>query len=120
MLVSTIIPTQRRPAQLDVAVRSVLVQTGVSPGKIELIIADNDAVPSAKAQATGCAAEALFPVTYVHEPEAGVANVRNTALVQSKGALIALLDDGQAAPLDGWPPYLRRRSAWMPPWCSAR
>ena len=101
MLVSIIIPTQRRPAQLDVAVRSVLVQTGVDSGKIELIIADNDAVPSAKAQATGCAAEALFPVTYVHEPEAGVANVRNTALAQSKGALIAFLDDDQAAPA-GW------------------
>ena len=83
MLVSIIIPTQRRPAQLDVAVRSVLAQTGVDPGKIELIIADNDVVPSAKAQATGLAAGAPFPVTCVHEPEAGVANVRNTALAQS-------------------------------------
>ncbi len=37
----------------------------------------------------------------MHEPEVGVANVRNTAFAQSKGALIAFLDDDQAA-LAGW------------------
>jgi hypothetical protein len=47
------------------------------------------------------AAEAPFPVTYVHEPEPGVANARNAALAQARGAFIAFLDDDEEAP-EGW------------------
>jgi glycosyltransferase involved in cell wall biosynthesis len=44
------------------------------------------------------AADAPFPVRYVHEPNPGVANVRNAALTQARGALIAFLDDDEEAP----------------------
>lgn len=94
--VSLIVPTQRRPAGLATALRSLIAQTGVDPARLELIVADNDAVPSA--QAFVQALSALFPVTYVHEPRPGVANVRNAALAVATGDWIAFLDDDEEAP----------------------
>jgi succinoglycan biosynthesis protein ExoM len=93
-----VIPTQRRPGPLALAVRSVLRQDGVDFARLELVIADNDLQPSAQALADALAAEAPCPVRYVHEPEPGVANVRNAALGAAKGDLIAFLDDDEEAP----------------------
>lgn len=101
MRVSIIIPTQRRPAGLAAAARSVLAQTGVDPASTELIVADNDAAPSARAFAQELAKNAPFPVTYLHVPQPGVANVRNGALARARGEWVAFLDDDQEAP-PGW------------------
>jgi len=99
--VSFIIPTQRRPAGLALAARSTFRQAGVDTVDLELVIVDNDQTPSAQALAASLAAEAPFPVRYVHEPAAGVANARNAGLTAAAGALIAFLDDDEEAPL-GW------------------
>jgi len=99
--VSIVIPTQRRPLALLRAARSVLRQTGVDDEMLELVIADNDQSPSARSIAEQVAAEARFPVTYVHEERSGVANARNAGVGRATGALIAFLDDDQEAP-DGW------------------
>lgn len=99
--VSIVIPTQRRPEGLAMAVASALAQTGIDLATVELVVADNDQVPSAQAAIETAATTAPFPVTYVHEPAAGVANVRNTALATARGGLIAFLDDDQEAPA-GW------------------
>ncbi len=99
--ISIIIPTQRRPQGLAIAARSVFAQVGVDAKELELVIVDNDQVASAKALADGFKSEAPFPVTYVHEPRAGVANARNAALSAAKGELIAFLDDDEEAPA-GW------------------
>ena len=96
--VSVIIPTQRRPGPLDLAAGSVIAQRGVDFDRMELVIADNDAVPSACILAERLAAQAPFPVRYVHEPKPGVANVRNAALNGARGELIAFLDDDEEAP----------------------
>lgn len=100
-LISIIIPTQRRPEGLTVAARSALAQTGVDPARLELVIVDNDAHPSAKPLVEDLAASAPFPVRYVHEPRAGVANARNAAMGAARGDLIAFLDDDEEAPA-GW------------------
>lgn len=99
--VSIVIPTQRRPAGLAVALRSALAQTGVDPRTLELIVADNDQQPSARLAVESAARGAPFPVRYVHVPEAGVANVRNGAMEIARGDWIAFLDDDQEAP-PGW------------------
>jgi succinoglycan biosynthesis protein ExoM len=99
--VSLAIPTQRRPEGLATAVRSTFRQTGVDLGRLELVIVDNDQAPSAEPVARQLAAEAPFPVRYVHEPAAGVANARNAALAATRGDLIAFIDDDEEA-TPGW------------------
>lgn len=99
--ISVIVPTQRRPGGLEVAVRSVLSQTGVDPADMELVVVDNDQVASAQAQVAALAQGAPFHVEYVHEPRPGVANARNAAMARARGELIAFLDDDEEAPA-GW------------------
>lgn len=99
--ISVVIPTQRRLAGLAVAVRSTFRQSGVDFSRLELVIADNDQIPSAEALVRSLAAEAPFAVHYVHEPVAGVSNARNAALGRAAGAFIAFIDDdNEASP--GW------------------
>lgn len=94
-------PTVRRPAGLAVAVRSLLAQEGVAGRELEVVVVDNDPAGSAEAYVRGVAAEAPFPVRYVHAPEPGVANARNAAVAAAGGELIAFLDDDEEAP-PGW------------------
>ena len=98
--VSIVIPTQRRPEGLATAMASAMAQLGVDRTTVELVVADNDQTPSAQAAVEAAAKAAPFPVLYVHEPAAGVANVRNTALATATGDLIAFLDDDQEAPAE--------------------
>ncbi|MBX3479883.1 MAG: glycosyltransferase family 2 protein [Caulobacter sp.] len=107
--ISLIVPTQRRPAGLETALRSLVAQSGVDPARLELIVADNDAVPSARAFVE--ALEAPFPVRYVHEPRPGVANVRNAALAVACGEIIAFLDDDEEAPASWLAELLAARQA---------
>ncbi|NBB17499.1 glycosyltransferase [Caulobacter sp. SLTY] len=100
-VVSLVVPTQRRPGGLETAVRSLFAQTGLDLATVELIVADNDAVPSAQPLIEALTPDAPLPVTYVHEPRAGVANVRNAALAVARGQWIAFLDDDEEAPA-GW------------------
>lgn len=99
--VSIIIPTQRRPEGLATAVRSALAQAGIDRKAVELVVVDNDQVPSAKPVVDKLARAARFPVIYVHEPAAGVANARNAGWAAAKGEFIAFLDDDEEAP-SGW------------------
>lgn len=101
MRVTVMIPTQRRLGGLAVATRSVFAQAGVDFAGLELVIVDNDQTPSARDTADALAAEAPFPVRYVHEPRPGVANARNAGMARAGGDLIAFLDDDEEAPA-GW------------------
>lgn len=96
--VTIIIPTQRRPGPLQLAARSTFRQAGVDFGAVELVIVDNDAIASARATVAALAAEAPFPVRYVHEPRAGVAYARNAAMTAAFGRVVAFLDDDEEAP----------------------
>ncbi len=99
--VSVIIPTQRRPQGLETAARSILSQTGIDPERLELVVVDNDLIPSAHALVMQLSLDAPFVVAYVHEPAPGVANARNAAMARATGELIAFLDDDEEAP-QGW------------------
>jgi succinoglycan biosynthesis protein ExoM len=97
-LISIIIPTQRRPTGLRTAMCSALAQTGLDGQAIEIVVVDNDVAPSAQVIVAELAKDAPFPVTYVHEARAGVANARNAALTAARGDWIAFLDDDEEAP----------------------
>ena len=101
MRVSIVIPTQRRPQPLERALRSAFAQTGVDAQTIELIVADNDAAPSAQALVEHLSAGAPFYVRYVHEPRSGVSNARNAAMAVVRGDFVAFLDDDEEA-TSGW------------------
>jgi len=99
--VTVMIPTQRRLGGLAVAVRSVLAQRAVDFAALEIVVVDNDQVPSAQATIEALAEGAACCLHYVHEPRAGVANARNAGMAKASGALIAFLDDDEEAP-EGW------------------
>jgi hypothetical protein len=99
--VTIMIPTQRRPDGLAVAARSVFAQVGVDFAELELVIVDNDQVPSAKPVVDDLARGAPFPILYVNEKRPGVAYARNAGMARASGELIAFLDDDEEAPA-GW------------------
>ena len=98
---SVIIPTFRRPEGLRRAMASIAAQSGLKALKIELIICDNSPEGSARKIVRPFSDTATFQVIYVHEPDPGVANARNAAVVVARGDFIAFLDDDEEAP-KGW------------------
>lgn len=94
---SVVIPTVRRPEGLTRAVESVLAQEGVDRSSFEVLIVDNDPAGSARKTADQFKSSDVS-VRYVHEPEAGVATARNTAVANVHSELILFLDDDQTAP----------------------
>jgi len=99
--VSVVVPTLRRPAELERALRSVLAQTGVNGRLISIVIADNDPAASAETTVLRLRDEASVELIYRHVPRPGVATARNAALAETKAPLIAFLDDDEVAS-PGW------------------
>ncbi|MEZ5954523.1 MAG: glycosyltransferase family 2 protein [Hyphomonas sp.] len=95
--IAVIIPTFRRNAGLEQAVRSAFAQQSCPP--FEILIVDNDPDGGAKTCADKLAGEAPDTVkfSYAHEPRPGVANARNMAIDSTSARLIAFLDDDQSA-----------------------
>ncbi len=91
------IPTFRRPNDLKRALSSVMAQLGMDRTRLEILVVDNDPQASARELITNWPQEDV-PVRYVHEPEPGVANVRNRIIAEVTTDLVAFLDDDQSAP----------------------
>lgn len=99
--VAVIIPTLRRPDSLTRALRSVFAQQGVSDRVSAVIVVDNDPAASAGSTVDELRSEGPWPLIYVSEPTPGVARARNAGLAATDAALIAFLDDDEAAS-PGW------------------
>lgn len=99
--VTVIIPTFCRPEGLRRAVQSASRQAKAPD--YEILIVDND--PKASAKSTVCTlvedSQIAVPLRYIHEPNAGVANARNTAISHTNSKLVAFLDDDQSVP-ENW------------------
>ncbi|MBU2348219.1 MAG: glycosyltransferase [Alphaproteobacteria bacterium] len=99
--VAVVIPTLRRPAMLERALRSVFAQVGSLDRIAAVVVADNDPEGSAAAVIDRLRPEAPVPLTYAHAPVPGVATARNVGLAAADAPLIAFLDDDEAAS-PGW------------------
>lgn len=99
--ISIVVPTYKRPDGIRVALNSL---TGQSAGDrlVEIIVADNDPLASAKAFVSEFKETSTIPVIYKHVPEPGVSNARNGALNVARGRFIAFLDDD----MDAFPEWL--------------
>ena len=94
-LVSVVVPTFRRPASLDRALRSILRQD--TTAEFELVVVDNDPAGAGEAVVRALMSGAKLPIAYVSAPDPGVANARNAGMAASRGAFIAFLDDDEEA-----------------------
>ena len=64
---------------------------------VRLIVADNDAQPSAQALVDSTRDLSPFPITYVHCPKSNISIARNACLEASTGAFLAFIDDDEIA-----------------------
>jgi succinoglycan biosynthesis protein ExoM len=78
-----------------------VIDTLQSIHKVEVLIVDNNALPNEQKFVEEFAKQTRYPVYYVHEPEAGVSNARNTALRVTSTHFLAFLDDDMEI-TSGW------------------
>lgn len=83
--------TYRRPEGLARSLPRILAQVREIPGA-ELLVVDNDTVPSARDVVAEHADE---PLRYVHEPEPGIVAGRNRALDEAPGDILVFIDDDE-------------------------
>ncbi len=98
--VSVIIPTFRRADGLGRALASVTAQEPVAGVAVDIIVCDNSPEASARDQVIAFGSASPLNVTFVHEPNPGVANARNSAVAACFADFIAFLDDDEEAPGD--------------------
>ncbi|MQA32807.1 glycosyltransferase family 2 protein [Modestobacter roseus] len=98
--VTIAVPTFRRPDDLRSLIPLLQDQAAeASAGgryAVDVLVVDNDPVGSAAE-----AADAFPGVRYVGEPRPGIAVVRNRALDEASGSLLAFIDDDER-PCPGW------------------
>lgn len=99
--VSVVIPTLRRPAELERALRSLFAQTGAEARLASIVVADNDPAASAEEAVRRLRADSPVELIWRHVPRPGVATARNAALAETDAPLIAFLDDDEVAS-NGW------------------
>ena len=94
-LVSVCVCTFRRP-HLAATLTSL---SGLLAGDvaIEIVVADNDVVPSARPIVEAFNSGALWPVVYVHSPAENISIARNACLDAASGDLLAFIDDDEIA-----------------------
>lgn len=108
--VAVIVPTLRRPFDLERALRSLFAQKDVDGRLREIVVVDNDPAGSARAGVEALSSACPVPLIYRHAPRPGVATARNAGLAATEAPLIAFLDDDEAAS-PGWLSALIRAQA---------
>lgn len=91
--------TYRRP--MVVSTLKSLFDMEIPEGVIvRIIVADNDAEPSAQASIDGLRATSPFEILYVHCPKSNISIARNACLSNCQADYLAFIDDDETAPRD--------------------
>ncbi|MCV2396352.1 glycosyltransferase [Actinotalea sp. M2MS4P-6] len=91
--------TFRRPDDLAAALPTLVDAVQATPGA-ELLVIDNDTVPSARATVEEWSQ--AHPVRNVHEPRPGIAAARNRGLAEAAASDVVVFIDDDERPGDGW------------------
>lgn len=94
--------TFRRPDTLVLTLRSLAMQilVSISSEDVAVIVIDNDPARSAFEACSGTGRIGPFALHYVHEPQRGLSNARNSALdaaAASGARFVAFIDDDEMA-----------------------
>ncbi|MBP1852957.1 glycosyltransferase [Rhizobium halophytocola] len=92
--------TFQRPALRD-TLMSLFALTVPPDVAVRLIVADNDAQPSARDLVEELHHQSPFPISYVHCPKANISIARNACLTEATGDFLAFIDDDEMAS-PGW------------------
>jgi succinoglycan biosynthesis protein ExoM len=90
-----------RRTELADTLRSLASLTAPESATIRVIVADNDATPSARALVELLRPEMPFEIIYVHCPASNISIARNACLDHSTGDFLAFIDDDETAS-EGW------------------
>jgi succinoglycan biosynthesis protein ExoM len=93
--ISICISTYQRPALLEKLLEALTLQTTNGRFTFSVVIADNDALESARPVVTRRAVNFPVPLVYCTEPRRSIAYVRNKSIEESTGDLIAFIDDDE-------------------------
>lgn len=97
---SIAICTYDRPEGLAATLRSCLGQANALGLAIEIVVIDNHPSGSALAVVEAMAPGAVFPLRYVTELTRNMSTLRNRGFSESRGALVAMIDDDEVAAPD--------------------
>jgi len=88
--------TYRRP-ELEETLRSLFALDVPGDVEVRLIVADNDASPSAAALVESLRSASPFPIRYVHCPKSNISIARNACLTECDADYLAFIDDDEIA-----------------------
>lgn len=87
-----------RRKELEATLLSLFMQVVPSGVFVRLIVADNDAEPTAAELVDALRPRSPFPISYIHCPKSNISIARNACLAASKGDYLAFIDDDEIAP----------------------
>lgn len=89
-----------RRRELEDTLRSIGAMTIPANTMVRVIVADNDAQPSARELVYALAARLPFQIVYVHCPASNISLARNACLDHAVGDYLAFIDDDSTASKD--------------------
>lgn len=96
--VTVAILTYKRPDDLHEALPQLVAAIEEHPGA-EILVVDNDVVPSAETAVTSLQEPRI---RYVHEPSPGIASARNRAIDETHDRDVLIFIDDDERPASGW------------------